>query len=89
MKLYLVIHGRVQGVWYRASMQQKAGELGLRGWVRNQADGTVESVVQGPREDIDALVAWCNQGPPAARVTRVDTEWGVEENLADGFRVLS
>mgnify|MGYP002636243229 CR=1 FL=1 len=89
MKLHLRIHGRVQGVWYRAGMQQRALELGLRGWVRNQPDGCVESVVQGPSEALDQLLDWCAQGPPAARVTRVDTEYGVEEALAEGFRILS
>ena len=68
----LRMHGRVQGVWFRESMRQKAEELGVVGWVRNRMDGTVEAVVQGPFEAVDAITAWARRGPEAAQVTHVD-----------------
>ena len=71
--LHLVIHGRVQGVWFRESMRQEAERLGVTGWVRNRSDGTVEAVVQGDAAGLDALLAWCRVGPPLARVERIES----------------
>jgi acylphosphatase len=68
----LRIHGRVQGVWFRESMRLKAEALGVNGWVRNRMDGTVEALVQGPFEAVDALTAWARRGPEDAEVTGVD-----------------
>ena len=68
----LRIHGRVQGVWYRESMRLKAEALGVGGWVRNRMDGTVEALVQGPYEAVDALTALARRGPEDAQVTAVD-----------------
>jgi acylphosphatase len=70
----LRIHGLVQGVGYRNALQAQAARLGLAGWVRNRLDGTVEALVAGPPQAVDALVAWSRRGPSAARVERVDTE---------------
>ena len=67
----IVVHGKVQGVSFRAWTVAQATALGLDGWVRNRADGTVEVVAAGPVERLDALVAHCRRGPPAARVDRV------------------
>lgn len=66
------IFGRVQGVSYRASTAHKARELGLVGWVRNLTDGSVELEAEGA--NVDALIAWCRQGPPHAVVSRVTVE---------------
>ncbi|HSP77910.1 MAG TPA: acylphosphatase [Myxococcaceae bacterium] len=68
----LRIRGKVQGVFYRESARAEALRLGLSGWVRNLADGSVEAVVEGAPEAIDAFVTWCHQGPPQARVTGVE-----------------
>ncbi|SNR68661.1 acylphosphatase [Hymenobacter mucosus] len=67
----LQVHGRVQGVFYRQSTQQEASRLGLTGTVRNNEDGTVSIEAEGSAEALDALEAWCQQGPPAARVEKV------------------
>lgn len=77
----IVIHGRVQGVGFRWSLTEKAGELGLDGWVRNRSDGSVEALLSGPAEAVDALTAWAHRGPPHARVDRVT--WQDEPNAPD------
>ena len=68
----LRIEGRVQGVGYRVFVERTAAALGVEGWVRNRRDGGVETVVSGPIEAVDELVARCRSGPPAARVDRVE-----------------
>lgn len=68
----LRIHGLVQGVGYRNALQAQATRLGLAGWVRNRSDGTVEALVAGPADAVEALIEWSRRGPPAARVSRVD-----------------
>ena len=68
------VSGVVQGVFFRASTQQEARKLGLTGWVRNLADGSVELEAQGPSEACDQLIDWCWQGPPDAEVRRVHSE---------------
>ncbi len=67
------IHGRVQGVFYRAWTQQQAQSLRLTGWARNRRDGTVEALFCGPREAVEEMLRRAHDGPPAARVERVDT----------------
>jgi acylphosphatase len=77
----LKIHGQVQGVFYRESMKQEAGRLGVTGWVRNRKDGTVEALVQGEASSVEEMLAWCRQGPPRAEVNKVD-EKAVSEEAA-------
>jgi acylphosphatase len=69
--LHLVIHGRVQGVYFRNTMQREAQYLAVSGWVRNRVDGTVEAVVHGDSGAVDAMVRWAHRGPELARVERV------------------
>ena len=82
----LRVTGRVQGVWFRESCREVADRLGLAGTVRNRADGTVEVVAEGPRTEVEALVVWCRDGPPAADVTGVEVTDESPEGLV-GFRV--
>jgi len=72
--LRLVIHGRVQGVFFRDSMRREAQMLGIAGWVRNRSDGTVEAAVQGEPADVDAIARWAHRGPQLAQVERVEIE---------------
>lgn len=71
--LRLEIRGRVQGVGYRAALVDQARRLGLRGWVRNRRDGSVEAMVAGPPESVQRLLDWSRHGPPAAIVHSVDS----------------
>jgi acylphosphatase len=80
----LLISGRVQGVGYRAWAMQTASRLGLRGWVRNRADGTVEALVSGEDEAVMAMIEACRQGPFAARVGGVAVG-EAEDDGSDGF----
>lgn len=73
-RIRAIVSGRVQGVSYRASTASKARQLGLVGWVRNLPDGSVELEAEGSSDQVDALVAWCRQGPPSARVEKVAVE---------------
>jgi len=68
----LIIHGRVQGVGFRYATLLEARRLRLSGWVRNRRDGTVEALACGPVEAVEALTAWAQHGPPAARVELVE-----------------
>lgn len=68
----MVARGRVQGVWFRESMRREAEALGVTGWVRNCADGSVEAVVQGSAAAVGALLEWARRGPEAAEVARLE-----------------
>ena len=81
----LLIHGRVQGVFYRAWATERATALGLSGWVRNRRDGTVELFAKGDREAVEQLIGSCREGPPAARVERIDIQDAPEEVAPGGF----
>jgi len=74
-QVHLVVRGRVQGVYFRASTQREAKRLGLGGWVKNRPDGAVEILAEGEEDSLKMLVAWANKGPSAARVERVDVRW--------------
>ena len=76
----------MQGVFFRADARDRAGSLGLAGWVRNNPDGTVEAVFEGPRDRVESMVAWCGRGPRDAHVAAVDVRW--EEPCGEqGFSV--
>ncbi len=84
-RVRLLIAGRVQGVWFRATAQELAHQLGLGGWIRNLRDGRVEAVFEGPDADVDEAIAWCREGPRLAQVEAVEV---MEEPLEGeaGFR---
>ncbi|OUZ07251.1 acylphosphatase [Aeromicrobium sp. PE09-221] len=81
---HLIVHGRVQGVYFRASCEDMARRLGVAGWVRNRDDGAVELVAQGSADAVEELVRWCHQGPRQASVTSVEVgEAEVDDRLSD------
>jgi acylphosphatase len=87
-RVYVSVFGGVQGVFYRATCAERARALGVAGWVRNALDGRVEAEFEGESPAVDALVSWCREGPPRARVEAVEvTEL---EPIGDsGFRVTA
>jgi acylphosphatase len=92
--VHVVIRGRVQGVGYRAWVEDQATLNGLEGWVRNRQDNSVEAVFAGPAQDVAEMVALCRKGPPAARVDAVtETPAGADQlklrRAGEEFSVLS
>ncbi|MDP2725045.1 MAG: acylphosphatase [Syntrophales bacterium] len=85
-KNHVVIEGKVQGVFFRASMQQVARSLDLAGWVKNLPDGRVEAVVEGAENNMAAMLDWCRQGPPYAAVRQVEV---TEEPYSGDYRDFS
>ena len=83
-RVRLVVSGRVQGVFFRATCARRARALGLGGSVRNMPDGSVEAVFEGPSGDVEAMVAWCRTGPELARVDEVE----VQEEPLTGIRTF-
>lgn len=86
MRSHVIISGRVQGVGYRYSTWEVANQLGIKGWVRNRSDGTVEAVFEGDEATVAKMIQWCHQGPPHAKVTQVAVESEPPENLR-GFTI--
>ena len=86
IRVRAVVTGRVQGVWFRDSCQEAARAVGVRGFVRNRADGAVEAEFEGPEAAVERMIAWCRTGPPRARVDAVDTE-RIATIGEPGFRV--
>ena len=72
IRVHLTISGDVQGVFFRAHTQEQAEEFGVKGWVANEADGTVSVVAEGSENKINDLVDWCHGGPSTAQVKKVD-----------------
>lgn len=88
MALHAIIHGRVQGVYFRDFVKHHARGLGIRGWVRNRYhDGTVEVQAEGDRESLERLLEQLHRGPPSARVDRVEAEWQPYSGVLSSFTV--
>lgn len=88
LHLHLLIHGRVQGVGYRAFLQGEAEKRHLSGWTRNLRSGEVEAVVAGPAEAVEALIAACRQGPLGSRVDGIVRSEAAAPQPAGPFKVL-
>jgi len=86
-KANVVFHGRVQGVYFRASCRQDALGRGLMGWVRNRPDGSVEAVLEGERDAIEAAIEWNRTSQPYARVSHVEVSWSEPSSDFSTFEV--
>lgn len=83
----VVVHGEVQGVFFRDTTRRKASDRGVAGWVRNRPDGTVEAAFEGDAGAVDAMVRFCHEGPRGARVERVEETRERPEGLSQ-FEVI-
>ncbi len=88
IRVRLIIEGRVQGVWFRESTRRKASGLGVRGWVKNRPDWTVEVLAEGPEDRVKGLVSWCHHGPSAAGVNRVQETEEKWQGEFDSFDIV-
>ena len=82
----VTVYGRVQGVFFRDSVRERAQAHGVSGWVCNRGDGALEAVLEGPSQAVQALVRFCETGPPRARVESIDAREEDPEGL-DGFAI--
>jgi acylphosphatase len=87
-RLEVLISGRVQGVWFRASTRDEARRRGLDGWVRNLPDGRVEALFEGDAPALEGMLDWCRVGPPGARVDAVETVRGPAPGAITGFVII-
>jgi len=83
----IIVHGIVQGVFFRANTVKAARDLGLKGYAKNMPDGTVEIVAEGPKDKIDELIEFCKKGPEAAEISKVNTKFEKPKNEFGGFEV--
>lgn len=87
IRAHVLIQGRVQGVFFRASTEDEANRLGLTGWVRNLPGGGVEAVFEGEEERVEEIIAWCHEGPSYAHVTEVGVNHEPYTGEFDSFLV--
>jgi acylphosphatase len=85
-RAHVFVAGKVQGVYFRATTRDTADEHGVDGWVRNLRDGRVEAVFEGDEDSVEAMVEFCHEGSPAARVDDVEVEYEPPEDI-EGFEV--
>ena len=85
--VHVIVKGKVQGVFYRATAKEVADKMGIKGWVKNTRDGAVELLITGDEEIIATYIAWCRQGPPRAKVDEVKSE-EKEVTPFDDFQIL-
>jgi len=88
-RIQLVVRGRVQGVYFRASAQREARQLGLTGWVKNRGDGAVELVAEGEEDQVKDFLSWSQHGPSTARVDKIETRWRSYTGEFPDFRILT
>lgn len=87
MQVRIIVHGQVQGVFFRHTTKRVAEKLGVTGWVKNVDDNKVEIVAEGEEDKLKELITWCHQGPPMAQVNKVDVKWLESFEGFDGFSI--
>ena len=86
-RAHLIVHGLVQGVFFRSNTIREASNLGLKGYAKNMADGSVEIVAEGPEDKLQKLIEFCKKGPGAAEVSKVNVKFEKAKNEFDVFEV--
>ena len=74
-RLHIIVHGQVQGIFFRATAKEKAVQMGISGWIRNNSDGTVEGVFEGEEKSLKEILVFCRHGPSLAKVEEVKEKW--------------
>ncbi|MFQ5552844.1 MAG: acylphosphatase [Thermoplasmata archaeon] len=87
VRAHVLFFGQVQGVYFRDNTRRKAGDLGVSGWVRNLRDGSVEAVIEGPKEGVEALIEWCRTRQPYARVREAKVSWDEAQGTFTDFSI--
>ncbi|WP_136807474.1 acylphosphatase [Desulfosediminicola flagellatus] len=85
--VHVIVHGRVQGVFFRDYTQRKANLLELSGWVKNQPDGSVEALLSGMPKSIDTMIEWFQEGSPQSTVTAVTVDEVIPTEKLRGFEI--
>ena len=86
-RAHVIIRGRVQGVFFRMETKRAADGFGVFGWVKNLLDGNVEAVFEGDRDQVDAVLDWCREGPLRAEVSEVNVDWEDYTGEFSGFAI--
>jgi acylphosphatase len=87
-RVFVIIYGKVQGVWFRVHTKNKADQLEIKGWVRNTSNGTVEALFEGENQNIEEILEWCNHGPPLAKVDKIKIKKQPVSNDLYQFSIL-
>jgi acylphosphatase len=87
VRAHAVVHGRVQGVFFRMETAKAAKKIGVFGWVKNRLDGSVEAVFEGDRSRVDQILKWCEKGPPLSEVKNLDVKWETATREYRGFEI--
>jgi len=88
MRVQIRIFGQVQGVFFRSHAKEVADRLGLVGWVRNNSDGSVKVLAEGPKGKLEKFIKWCQVGPSGAQVEKVDVDWYQRSGEFSDFEIL-
>jgi acylphosphatase len=88
VRVHVLIEGRVQGVFFRASTRDEARARGLSGWARNLPDGRVEALFEGDKRVVEDMLTWCHKGPAYAYVDRLEVEWRPYQGDLTDFRIV-
>jgi acylphosphatase len=87
IRAHIVVNGKVQGVYFRQNTQRVCSRYGVTGWISNQADGSVETVLEGDRDSVEKVIEWCKVGPPNARVEEFDLRYDRYTGEFQGFKI--
>ena len=89
VRAHVYVSGRVQGVFFRVETRREATKRNITGWVQNTPDGRVEAIFEGNQENVEKLFDFCRNGPPAAKVTKVDIQWEEPSKEFADFKIRS